>query len=164
MPNMDQMCVRGMHAYAFAVTLWPTTQAPPGRVHPARCSLGATQGFPCGQSRALGNKCQRMRCMREMRGDAMCARRFDAGDPGDGDSGRGSALTHCGRRAVAVGGKSGARCGPPARVRSGRLGCPRLPGARNALRRRKRNPYACGSAVGECIRARDGKDARPAQW
>ena len=39
--------------------------------------------------------------------------------------------------------------GPPARVRSGRLGCPRLPGSRApyTLRRRKRNPYACRSAV-----------------
>ena len=57
------------------------------------------------------------------------------------------------------------RVGPPARVRSERLGCPRLPGssACDALQRRKRNPYACGSAVSECIRARDGKDARPAQ-
>jgi hypothetical protein len=57
------------------------------------------------------------------------------------------------------------RVGPPARVRSGRLGCPRLPGSRApyTLRRRKRNPYASGSAVSECIRASDGKDARLAQ-
>ena len=57
------------------------------------------------------------------------------------------------------------RVGPPARVRSGRLGCPRLPGssARDALRRRMRSLYACGSAASRCTRARDGMNARPAQ-
>ena len=45
----------------------------------------------------------RVDAMRAVRGDAMRA------NPGDGDSGRGSALTHRGRRAVAVGGESGAR-------------------------------------------------------
>ena len=69
------------------------------------------------------------------------------------------------RSRTAVKAVKAVRVGPPARVRSERLGCPRLPGssACDALQRRKRNPYACGSAVSECIRARDGKDARPAQ-
>ena len=86
-------------------------------------------------------------------------------EPRDGDSGRGSALSRTAAFEPLPSAAKAVRVGPPARVRSGRLGCPRLPGssAREALRRRKRNPYASGSAVSECIRARDGKDARLAQ-
>ena len=163
---MDQLCVRGVHAYAYAVTPRPTPQAPPGRAQPARTSLAATQGCPRPRYRAPENKCQRMQCGRcaSMRCGRCAAMRCGpipaTVTAGAAARSRTAAVEPLPSAAKAV------RVGPaPASVRSGRLGCPRLPGssARDALRRRKRNPYACGRAVSECIRARDGEDARPAQ-
>ena len=130
MPNMDQMCVRSVHAYAYAATQPPHRAHPTGttRPDPARLNqpwshsgLPATQGFAPWEINA--NVCgagENLDAMRAVRGDAMRAIPATV-TAGAAARSRTAAVEPLLSAAKAV------RVGPPARVRSGRLGCPRLP-------------------------------------